>query len=243
MNHISKIFFSFILFPVIFLAQDSENISRLIQEFPFGRQAYAPLPNEFEIVPRINLWQSEKTLGLLYGFDMEYALSLNFSLEAGVSFINKDKEIPSFVNESGLELGVFYTLSTRSKFALTIGLESGINLEKEENEDSEFKIEPVIIAATSWGDFQLHGSINVEISSKEIQPGFSISTIYDFNYVRPFIELTRGNEKTKDLILTPGFVIPFSRELQLGLGSPLIIGNNSKMGITFYFAFEMGDED
>jgi hypothetical protein len=229
-----------IIISTIASAQYSEGMERLLYEFPHGRPAYSPLANEFEIAPRVDLWKNSNRVGAFYNLDMEYAISSKFILEAGVGFANTEEARPAFIQESGLELGGYYTLINHRELALTFGLESHFQLEHETIDPNKYSIEPMILAATAFNKFQIHLGINSEISSSTVRPGFFIGGIYSAGLMRPFVEILKPNEGSASYVITPGIVIPFYNDLHCGIGIPI---SNKQAGFTIFIAIEVGEEE
>ena len=235
-----KTIFLIIIISTLTSAQYSEGMERLLYEFPHGRPAYSPLVNEIEVAPRVDLWKNSDMVGAFYNLDMEYAISRKVILEAGVGFVNTEEALPAFIQESGLELGGYYTIINHTEFALTFGLESHFQLENEANDPNKYSFEPMILAATAFNKFQIHGGINSEISSSSVKPGFFIGGIYHAGFMRPFVEILKTNEGAESYIITPGIVIPFSGDLHCGIGIPI---SNKQAGFTLFVAIEMGEEE
>ena len=237
-----------ILIPLFILsilsqAQTSDLMERLLYEFPHGRPAYAPLENEFEIAPRVDVWRNNQSPGTFYSLDMEYAVSKNIVLETGISYINTDINTPAFVQESGLDFGGYYTVINQSRFILTIGMESHFRLENESNDQNKYSFEPVILAAGAINKLQIHVGINSEIA-KTVKPGFFIAGIYKAGLLRPYIEILKPNELNNTIVLTPGFVFPVYHDVHGGFGIPFSrLHNISRAGLTFFVAIELGDDD
>ena len=214
-------------------------MERLLYEFPHGRPAYSPLVNEIEFAPHTELWQNNNKTEALYGGDIEYAVSRKFILEAGISKLTNESQLPAFIHESGLELGAYYTYLNNSHYVITFGLESQFQLDKENNDNNKASLEPMILAAVALDKFQIHAGISAEISSL-VKPGFFIAGIYHLGFIRPFIEVDNPNEKTNTFMITPGLVIPFYEDFHCGIGFPFA---NSKAGLTLFVAIELGDEE
>ncbi len=237
------------LIVVIFLVsslafgQNPTGMERLLYEFPHGRPAYSPLVNEFEIAPRFDLWHNNKMTGAFYGIDMEYAVSRRFILEAGFSLRNTEQDIPVFIQEPGVEVGAYFTIIDRKDFVVTLGMENHFQVENDTRDQNQYSVEPMILSAYAYKNFQVHLGINCEITSS-VKAGFFIAGIYHTGFIRPFLEILKPNEIRNTFVVTPGIVIPVYQELKAGIGIPFTRNSSvAKFGFTLFVAIELGDEE
>ena len=226
-----------ILFISVISGQDEGVMQRLIYEFPISRPAYSPLKNEIEVAPRINYWGD-----ISAGIDLEYALSKNLIVEAGISYSKEEAALPLYVQEPGIEAGLYYTFASSSSFTLTAGLESGYPFSKPGFSESEISFEPILIGATTIGSFQFHCAAGGEFEEGKFNPTFYIASILNRPGIRPFIQVT-ARQSLNGTVIAPGLSLPFSDDLQLGIGVPVITGKKPAAGIILFLAIEIGDDN
>ena len=183
------------------------------------------------------------TDGSSAGLDLEYGLSdrLQLSLELlyGIHSTSTS-EIPTHWSTIGT--GVLYQcIRSSHPFALSIGAGAGLPL----NSRDETSFEPELVMAKVFGQVQLHGSFEPEISKEDTSLAYNLAAVRPWpHHFYSTLEFNgRRNAGINSFYATPGFYRRLPHRLEFGVGVPIGAGaHSSPIGAVFKMTWEVGGD-